>query len=119
MITRKVIQALYRKYRNLPESPDCLDMALLFDGAGEHHNISVDMDGAVDSLVIGSISPESPFHRLPLERIHAIVPFEEWVAIVMHSSVVFLNRNSPKVSVNVRMEEQSLFDRVCGFFQRR
>lgn len=119
MITRKVIQTLYRKYRNQPESPDCLDMALLFDAAGPHHNISVDMEGPVDSLVIGSIAPESPFHKLPLERIHAIVPFEEWVGIVMHSSVVFLNRNSAKVSVNVRMEEQSLFDRVCGFFQRR
>ena len=112
MITRKVIQTLYKKYRKLPASPDCLDMPLLFDGAAQHHNVTIDMDGPVDTLVIRSIDPDSPFHRLPLERIHAIVPFEEWVAIVLHSSIVFLNRHSSKVSVHVRTEPLSFMERV-------
>ena len=51
MITRKVIQTLYKKYRKLPESPDCLDMPLLFENALQH-NINIDMDGPVDSFVI-------------------------------------------------------------------
>lgn len=116
MITKKVIQTLYKKYRKLPESPDYLDMPLLFDYAAEHHNITIDMDGPVDALVIRSIDPDSPFHRIPLERIHAIVPFEEWVAIVLHSSIIFLNRRSSRVSVHVKTMEPSLFDRVCDFF---
>lgn len=118
MITRKVIQTLYSKYRKLPESPDCLDMPLLFDYAAKHHNIVVDMEGPVDALVIGSISPESPFHRIPLERIHAIVPFEEWIAIVLHSSIIFLSRKSSKVSVHVRTETPSVFDRITDFFRK-
>ncbi len=117
MITRKVIQTLYKKYRKLPESPDCLDMPLLFENALQH-NINIDMDGPVDSLVIGSISPYSPFHRVPLERIHAIVPFEEWVAIVLHSSILFLNRKSSKVSIHVRTESPSIWSRLANFLRR-
>ena len=118
MITKKVIKTLYKKYRKLPESPDCLDMPLLFDYASRHHNITIDMDGPVDTLVIRSIDPDSPFHRIPLERIHAIVPFEEWVAIVLHSSIIFLSRVNSKVSVHVRTHEPSLFDRISDFFRR-
>lgn len=117
MITRKVIQTLYKKYRKLPESPDYLDMALLFEYAAEHHNISIDMDGPVDSLIIRSIDPDSPFHRIPLERIHAIVPFEEWVAIVLHSSIIFLNKKSSRVSVHVRTEPPTLIERIKELFQ--
>lgn len=118
MITKRVIQTLYKKYKKLPESPDCLDMPLLFEYASRHHNVTIDMDGPVDSLIIRSVDPRSPFHRIPLEKIHAIVPFEEWVAIVMHSSIVFLNRKSPKVSVHIRPYRPSLWERVKGVFSR-
>lgn len=116
MITRQVIETLYKKYRKLPESPDCLDMPLLFDYAAEHHNISIDMEGPLDCLIIRSISPDSPFHRIPLERIHAIVPFEEWVAIVLHSSIIFLNKNSSQVSVHLRRHKETIVDKVRDFF---
>ncbi len=117
MITRKVIQTLYKKYKSLPESPDCLDMPLLFECA-VHHKINIDMDGPFDSLILGSIDPVSPFHRIPLEKIHAIVPFEEWVAIVLHSSIIFLNRKSSRVSIHVRTEAPSLWERITHFFRR-
>ncbi len=116
MITKKVIDTIYKKYRKLPESPDFLDMPLLFDYADEHHNISIDMDGSVDSLVIGSIERDSPFHRIPLEKIHAIVPFEEWIAIVLHSSIIFLNRKSNKVSIHIRTHKPTLMERIREAF---
>lgn len=116
MITKKVIEAIYKKYRKTPESPDFLDMPLLFDYASEHHNISIDMDGPVDSLVIGSIDRDSPFHRIPLEKIHAIIPFEEWIAIVLHSSIIFLNRKSNKVSIHIRTHKPTLMDRIREVF---
>ena len=118
MITRKVIQTLYKKYRKLPASPDCLDIPLLFDSASAHHNVMIDMDGPVDTLVIRSIDPDSPFHSIPLDRIHAIVPFEEWIAIVLHSSIIFLNRKSSKVSVHVRTEAPSLWERIKAIFDK-
>ena len=103
MITRQVIQTLYKKYSRRPASPDCLDMPLLFDSAG-HHNIVIDMDGPVDMLVINSIDPASPFHNIPLNRIHAIVPFEDWVAI--------------KASIDIRMDEPSLMEKIKGIFNK-
>ena len=110
MITKQVIETLYKKYSKLPKSPDCLDFGLLFDSVAEHHDITVDMD--TDSLIIHSLGERSPFYKLPLSRIYAIVPFEEWVAIVMHSSVIFLNRTSAKVSVLIKPPILSFIDKV-------
>lgn len=110
MITKEVIETLYKKYRKLPKSPDCLDFGLLFDSVAEHHDIAVDMD--TDSLILGSLGERSPFYRIPLSRIHAIVPFEEWVAVVLHSSIIFLNRTSSKISVHVKPPKLSFVDRL-------
>jgi len=44
--------------------------------------------------------------------------YPEWVAIVMHSSIVFLNRISPKVSVHIRPYRPSLWERVKGIFSK-
>lgn len=113
MINQQVIDTLYRQYAKLPKSLDCLDMPLLFDSAGALHDISVDMDDDMNAdLVIGSIDPTSPFHRLPMHRIHAIVPFENWVAIVMHSSIIFLNKKERKVSIHLKPLKDSFVDRL-------
>ena len=118
MITRQVIDTLYKKYRKTPESTDCLDMPLLFDYCAHHHNVMVDMDDTDDTLVINSIDPMSPFHRIALSRIHAIVPFEEWVAIVLHSAIIFLNRKSARVSIHVKTDPPTLWERVKYYFQK-
>ncbi len=118
MITKKVIRTLYKKYKKQPESPDCLDMELLFEsGAAECHVVSIDMDeSAFGVLEIGSVDSASPFHRLPLNGIHAIVPFEEWIAIVMPSAIVFLSRATTTVNVHVRTEPTSLWQRIKDLF---
>lgn len=114
MITAEVIDTLYKKYRKLPKSPDCLDMPLLFDNIGELHKIVIDPD--TEEVVIGSIDQQSPFHRLPLRHVNAIVPFDEWVALVLHSSIVFLNKKSSKVSVHVKPYNPTVWERVKWMF---
>ena len=112
MISRKIIDSLYKRYNKPPKSIDMLNLVLLFDYAAEHHKVYIDPD--TEELIIPSVSPESPFHKIAIKRINAIVPFEEWVAIVLHSSIVFLNRLSPKVAVDLRNVQPSFLDRLRG-----
>ena len=112
MITREIVETLYKKYRKAPRSVDMLNLAMLFDFAASHHKIFIDPE--TEELTIGSISPESPFHRLEISRINAIVPFEEWVAIVMPASIVFLNRKNSKVAIDIKELKPSFMDRLRG-----
>ena len=66
MITKEVIDSIYRQYSSRPSNPDTLNLGLLFQYAIENHAIFVD-DG---NLVIDSVSPDSPFHSIPLSNIH-------------------------------------------------
>lgn len=109
MITKRVIDELYKKYDRRPAGIEDLNIGLLFDYAADHHDISIDEEGF---LVIESVDHNSPFRRIPLRGVHAIVPFEDVVAIVMHSSIVFLSKNGPEVNVHVRLEGPSLWERV-------
>lgn len=116
MITKEVINSLYKKYPKRAKSIDELDVALLFDCVGLLHDIHVDLDAG--RLVIGSIDNSSIFRQIPLTHIHAIVPFEEWVAIVLHSSIIFLNKQSTKVSIHLKPITPSLSDKLKGLFSR-
>lgn len=116
MITKEVIKTLYKQYPRRPKSIDCLDMVLLFDTVGAMHDITVDID--TGELVIGSIDDKSIFHRIPLSHIHAFVPFEEWTAIVLHSSIIFLNRKNTKVSVHLKPPVPTVTERLKGLFHK-
>lgn len=112
MITTAVIKEIYNKNSKRPKSVDCLDFPMLFEGAGEKHGLHVDFDA--QELTVASLSPDSPFHRVSLNNVHAFLPFEEWVAIVMHSSILFLNKKKPIVSVHIKDVEPTLWDRIKG-----
>lgn len=116
MITKEVIKTLYNQYPKRPKSIDCLNMVLLFDSVGILHDINVDIDA--NELIIGSIDEKSIFHRIALAHIHAIVPFEEWTAIVLHSSIIFLNKKSTKVSIHLKPVKPSLGERIRGLFSK-
>lgn len=107
MVTRKLIDAIYRKYNRPPSSPDELNLGLLFDYAMENHGIVIDEN----DLFIGSVEPTSPFAQLPLDHIHEILEFENQIAIVLRNSILFLNKHDSDVNVHIRMENPSLWSR--------
>ncbi len=115
MITEKVINSLYKKYKNRPKTPDELDIALLFENLIENHDISIDDEA---HLIINSLPPSSPFHRIALSRIHAIVEFEHKIAIVMHSSIIFLNKKDSQVNIHIKPITPTLADRLFGKLRR-
>lgn len=118
MIDARIHEALYRQYPKPPESPDYLDLSLLFEGGGERHRATVDMNGPVEALEIGSIAAHSPFHRIPLSRIHAILAFEDWIAVVLRSSIIYLHKHSADVKVHIRDVRPSLMDKIKDLFGR-
>lgn len=108
MLTKKVIEKIYRQYNRPPKSADELNIPLLFDYAFENHGIVIDEN----ELYIGSVDPKSPFAVIPLNRIHGILEFQNYIAIVLHSSILFLNKNNSSVHVHIRMSQPSLWSKL-------
>jgi len=109
MVTSKVIDSLYRTYKKRPSSPDELDIALLFDpNIEENHHISL----TPETLSIGSLPEESPFHTLQLANIHGIVEFDRVLAIVLHSSILFLTKRDSGVNLHIKMQKPGLLTRL-------
>lgn len=111
MITQKAIDNIYRKYNHLPDSPDDLDIMLLFEHLLDSHNIEIDDNG---NLIINSLPSDSPFHSIRLDKVHAIIEFEDEIAVVMHSSIIFLNKSNSKSYVHIKAPKLSLIDRLKG-----
>lgn len=117
MISQKVIDQLYRQYNKRPKSIDELNIPLLFEAVHPMHGIEFD-EG---ELVINSVPLDSPFHRIPLMLVHEIVEFEESVAIVLHSSIIFLSRRADDenpVQVHIKPIEMSMTDKLMSMFKR-
>lgn len=110
MISENIIKSLYRQYPRRPKSIDELNFPLLFENAHVDHAIAIDGD----TLVINSLSPSSPFHRIPVRGIHAIVDFDESVAIVLHSSILFISKVDGQVNVHINFSEPCLMSRIFG-----
>ncbi|MCM1028676.1 MAG: hypothetical protein NC342_07455 [Pseudoflavonifractor sp.] len=108
MITQKVIEAIYRKYSKRPASPYDLNIGLLFSPEMDCHNIAIDGD----NVSLGSVSPESPFHSIALDRIHAILDFERHVAIILPASIIFMLKNSPSINIHLKALKPSILDRL-------
>ncbi len=113
MITDAVIDSLYKKYKKPPASPDELDIALLFENLLDTHDVMIDDRG---NLIINSLPPTSFFRKIALNRIHAIVEFEHKIAIVLHSSILFLNKHDSKSHLHVKQVKRSLLNRMLGNF---
>ena len=114
MITKEVIQEIYKKYPKRAKSVDELDFGLLFDTVGTLHEINIDHN--TNRLIIGSLDNRSIFRSIPLTHIHAFVPFEEWTAIVLNASIIFLNKRSTEISVHLKPQEASMTDKLKALF---
>jgi len=111
MIQKKVIDAIYKKYRNRPASPDELNIPLLFEKLPEEAMIEIDSS---NNIIIGCIDSRSPFYKIPVANVHAIIEFDEAVAIVLHSSIIFISKEDGQVHVHMKELGLSLLDRLKG-----
>lgn len=108
MITKKVIDSLYKKYNSRPESVFDLNLSLLFDYLMENHGIELDEE----YLIINSVSPDSPFHKIPLRHIHAIVEFADDVAVILPTSIIFMRKQDQGVHIHLKEERKGLLSNL-------
>ena len=102
MVTKQVINTLYKQFNRLPKSPDELNLGLIFDYTMDNHGIFIDEE----NLYIVSIEPSSPFSTIELKRIHEIVEFEMVIAIVLPASIIFLNKENSDVNIHLRLDDE-------------
>lgn len=100
MITRNNIENLYKANAVAPADVMDLGVNKLFDEVALVHDLLVDPEEG--ELIIGSVDAKSPLHTLKLANINGIEVLNGWTAIIMHSSIVFLNRERPVVMVDVK-----------------
>lgn len=115
MITKQVIDNIYKSYPKRPTSPDKLNLGLLFGEAFDQHCFDIDDE----HILINSIDAKSPFHSIPLRNIHAIVDFADHIAIVLHSSIIFLSKNSPEVHIHIKAPSRSLGSRLLDRLRQK
>ena len=115
MITKKVIEELYKRYSKPHKGIEYLDMGALMEHASASHNLELTDSG---ELIINSLDQASPFSRLELSRIHAIVPFERSVAIVLPNSILFLNKKDSGVNVHFKPNPTSFVDKLKWLITR-
>lgn len=108
MITKKVIDSIYKSCAKPPENPDDLNIELLFEKIENPLAISVDEGW----LILHTVPESSPFHKIALKRIHCIEEFDDEIAIVLHSSIIFLDKKEGKPYIHIKEERPSAITRL-------
>ena len=114
MITKKMINKVYKKYHKKPKSIDCLNVSLFFSDEMQPHGIEI----VDDKIEINSLEPSSLFHKIALSRVYGIEEFEKSVAIVLCSSMIFLKKGDKDVAVHIKPQSISIWDRLKMLINR-
>ncbi|MDE5900284.1 MAG: hypothetical protein K2H33_02885 [Muribaculaceae bacterium] len=88
MITNDNIQRLYTTYATAPGLFEDRGLTRLMDYAFDTD--AIDFDG--DRLVFNTIDTDSPLHSIEIERIHGAEEIGRWLAVILPSAIIFLDR---------------------------
>ncbi len=100
MINNNIINELYTSFATEPELFEDRGLSRLMDYAFDTD--AIDFDG--DRLVFNSIDSESPLHSIEIERIRGAREFNDYMAVVLPSSIIFINRRD--LSTRIHIKEQ-------------
>lgn len=102
MITDKVINEIYRRFRKPPKDIESLRLPEIMDILKKHHNIS--FNGK--ELVFEDLDEFNPFRMMLARRLLAVMEFDRFVAFVLPSHILFLSKNDNAARVRMRPESQ-------------
>ena len=114
MITTKHINELYRRYRNKPLNIEERNLPLLahyaLDSAAMH------LDGS--QVILNKIDSTSPFRTIDVDRIHAVVDFDNSIAIVLRASIVFIHKLTYQTRIHIRPNPEGLLANLRYIFEK-
>lgn len=112
MVTKDVIRDIYKNYSKPHTSLEDLRLPYFLKLLGKFHHLS--QDG--DEIVFEDMEPTSPFRRILVRNIHAILEFTKMVAFVFPNHILFLGKESPDLRIHFKPEEdnKSFFKKIFG-----
>lgn len=112
MITKEVIDEIYRKYRRHPKKAEELHLQILSDVFGGMDILRVDDD----DVVFLPAKPTEPERKIGIKRINGVIEFDRHVAIVLHASIIFIAKETGDVTIHIKDMPLTMFDRICMKF---
>ena len=115
MITKEVIKDIYKEYGKPAENIEDLQIPFFLKKLEKHHHLKFDGD----ELVFEDMEEFSPFRRILVRNLHAVLEFSKMIAFVFPNHILFLGKRSPELSVHFKPDDDSSNDKKKGgFFSR-
>ena len=98
----------------MPKSESERNLGLLRDFAAE--NVAVDIEDG--KLQLYNIVPMSPFNEIKLDNIYGVVDFDDCIAVVLHSSIVFIMKADASVHVHIKVNPPTFTEKLKWLLER-
>lgn len=110
MITKKVIDEIYKKYGKGRKDED-LNLDYFVKLLKPYHHLTVgDMEVTIDNL-----EEFNPFRCFLIRSINAVLEFDSNVAFVFSGHILFLEKKTSKMHVHIKPEKKGgLLARILG-----
>lgn len=112
MISKKVIDEIYKKYNKPPKKIDDLRIPYFLDLLSKSHHLRLSSDN--EEFVNEDLDNLNPFKRFLIRRMTAILEFERMVAFVFDNHIIFFQKDSPNMRVHFKPEKKGFFHRLFG-----
>lgn len=109
MVTEKVIQEIYKKFRKTHKNVADLRLDYFLPMLEKHH--SIENDGF--EIVLKDVEEYNPFRRFLIRNLNAVLEFDKLIAFVFKNHILFMGKEDNQLHVHIKPEEKpSLFGRL-------
>lgn len=107
----KLIKSLYKRFRRRTSSLDQRRLDLLCDNIIDRRGLELNDD----RIVFSAMPANAPLRSIRLDHIRGVAEVEQYLAIVLHSSIIFFNRATLQIAVHIK--PPTLLERVTNLFR--
>lgn len=117
MVTKRVINELYKKFNTPPDDINVLNLNYHMDILRKYHPMKVDGD----EIIVENVEEYSPFRRMLIKRITGVLEFNKYVAFVMTEHIFFFEKRGKEISLHfLPIKKKSWINRFwSGLFKKK